>query len=89
MRFMAYRGSQTLSGRNQRIIQPLPVERRAGIGLPAGRYVRMGGQFARIDLGVRCSKRLDDPAQNRVLRIGIGRVVSTFQLDANGEIVAT
>src|SRR5437868_5442169 len=62
-----------------------PVEERAGVGLAAGRDVGVRGDVAQRMAG---AQRGDEADERRVLRVGEGRLVHAFELDADREIVA-
>src|ERR1044071_7357102 len=62
-----------------------PGEAGAGIGLATGRDVAVRGEIAQRQ---RAAQPCDQRAERAVLRFLEGRVVSSFELDADREVVA-
>ncbi len=65
-----------------------PVERRARIGLASRRYITVPGNPLAGQLRVGLQQGSGDCDQRLVLRTGKGSIVSSFQLDADREVIA-
>src|SRR3569623_2676700 len=65
-----------------------PIEPGAGIGLAAGRDGAVADDMREVEGGITLHERARNRGERDVLRIVVGPVVETFELDADGSVKA-